>query len=86
VNTQPEAAEAVLELLNQRGQKFHPSKFSQNDREAMHKIMRPFVEVQPEDLFHSVDLHLNNIAIRKEIETAKATYENARTFLAAINN
>jgi hypothetical protein len=86
VNTQPEAAEIVLELLNQGGNKFHPSKFTQKQREEMHEIMRPFVQVEPQDLVDSVDLHLNNIAIRNEIQTAKIVYENARQFLADVNN
>jgi hypothetical protein len=86
VNTQPEAADIVLELLNQGGNKFHPSKFTQKQRDEMHKIMRPFVQVEPQDLIDSVDLHLNNIAIRNEIQTAKLVYENARQFLADVNN
>lgn len=86
VNTQPEAADIVLELLNEGGNKFHPSKFTQKQREEMHKIMRPFVQVEPQDLVDSVDLHLNNIAIRNEIQTAKLVYENARQFLADVNN
>jgi len=86
VNTQPEAAEIVLELLNKDGNKFHPSKFTQKERDEMHKVMRPFVQVEPPDLFASVDLHLSNIAIRKEIETAKIVYDNARQFIAQVNN
>lgn len=86
VNTQPEAAGVVLELLNEGGQKFHPSKFTSEKREKMHEMMRPFVEVQPQDLLDSVDLHLNNIAIRNEIQTAKMIYENARQFLADVNS
>ena len=86
VNTQPEAAEIVLELLNQGGHKFHPSKFTAEKREEMHKVMRPFVEVQPNDLLASVDLHLNNVAIRNEIQTAKVVYDNARQFLAGVNS
>lgn len=86
VNTQPEAAEIVLELLNKDGNKFHPSKFTQKERDEMHKIMRPFVQVEPKDLFDSVDLHLNNVAIRREIETAKVVYDNARQFIAQVNS
>jgi hypothetical protein len=85
VNTKPEAAELVLELLNQGGHKFHPSKFTAEKREEMHKIMRPFVEVQPEDLLEAVDLHLNNLAIRNEIQAAREVYDNARQFLAGVN-
>ena len=86
VNTQPEAADLVLELLNQGGHKFHPSKFTAEKREEMHKIMRPFIEVQPEDLLGAVDVHLNNVAIRNEIATAKEVYDNARQFLAGVNS
>jgi len=86
VNAQPEAAEIVLELLNEGGQKFHPSKFTPEKRAKMHEMMRPFVEVQPQDLLDSVDVHLNNIAIRNEIQTAKVVYDNARQFLADVNS
>lgn len=86
VNTQPEAAEIILELLNQGGQKFHPSKFTQTKRNEMHKVMRPFVEVEPQDLMASVDLHLSNISIQNEIQTAKLVYDNARQFIAQVNS
>ena len=33
----------------------------------------------------TVDLHLDNIAIRSEIATAKETYERSKMFLAGIN-
>lgn len=85
VNSQPEAAETVLGLLNEGGQKFHPSKFTPEKRAKMHEMMRPFAEVQPQDLLDSVDLHLNNIAIRNEIQTARVVYDNARQFLADVN-
>ena len=41
--------------------------------------------MQPEDVLNSVNLHLDNIAIRSEIETAKETYARAKMFLAGIN-
>ncbi len=84
VSHHPNAAEKVIALLNSDGEKFHPSKFKQEKRLEMFKIMSPYVQVTPEDLLRSVEKHITNIAIRNEIETAVNTYENARRFLAAL--
>ena len=35
---------------------------------------------------NAIDVHLNNVAIHSEIETAKTTYENAKAFLAQIKS
>jgi hypothetical protein len=86
VNAHPDTAELVLALLNKDGNKFHPSKFTQKEREKMHTMIRPYVQVEPQDLFASVDVHLNNVAIRREIETAKIVYDNARQFIAQVNS
>jgi hypothetical protein len=40
--------------------------------------------VQPKDILESVALHLDNVAIRAEIETAVETYERSKRFLAGI--
>ena len=85
VSQHPEAAEQVLKLLNSDGQKFHPSKFTPEKRQAMFKIMSPFVQVTPEDLLQSIEKHITNIAIQNEIRTAVSVYDNARQFLAALD-
>jgi hypothetical protein len=84
VSNYPEAAEKVLSILNSDGQKFHPSKLTQETRQAMFKVMSSCVQVTPEDLLRSIEKHITNIAIRNEISTAVSVYDNARQFLAAI--
>ena len=85
VSHHQEAAEKVLGLLNNNGQKFHPGKFSNEKRQEMFKIMSPFVQVTPEDLLRSIERHITNIAIQNEIRTAVSVYDNARQFLAALD-
>ena len=80
-----DAAEKVLNLLNNDGQKFQTSKFSQEKRQEMFKIISPCVQVTPEDLLRSVEKHMTNIAIQNEIRTAVEVYNNARQFLAALD-
>jgi len=82
VNNNRREAESVLETLNEGGQRFQIKDFDRTRRAKLHEKLRPFVQVKPQDLMTSVDLHLDNIAIRSEIETAKATYEAARKFLS----
>ena len=84
VNNHPDQAEIVLGLLHEGDTKFHPSRFTQAKRLEMHDLLRPFVRVEPVDLSSSIEIHLNNIAIQREIQTAVATYENAKQFLADV--
>jgi hypothetical protein len=49
---------------------------------VLHGKIRTHMSVQPKDVLESVDLHLNNIAIRSEIEMARETYERSKMFLA----
>lgn len=85
VSKHSDYAEMVLTLLNSDGQKFHPSKFPEEKRQKMFAIMSPYVQVTPEDLLRSIEKHITNIAIQNEIRTAVTVYENARQFLAALN-
>lgn len=85
VSKYPDLAEIVLALLNSDGQKFHPSKFTEEKRQKMFAIMSSYVQVTPEDLLRSIEKHITNIAIQNEIRTAVSVYENARQFLAALN-
>lgn len=85
VSKHSDHAEIVLALLNSDGQKFHPSKFPEEKRQKMFAIMSPYIQVTPEDLLRSIEKHITNIAIQNEIRTAVTVYENARQFLAALN-
>jgi hypothetical protein len=85
VSQYPSYAEQVLNVLNSGGEKFHPSKFSEEKRKLMFEIISPHVQVRPIDLLESIKRHITNIAIRNEISTAVSVYDNARQFLAALN-
>lgn len=83
VAEQPEQAEALRRWLS-AGEAFTISEFTPKRRAAFHEILRPQVAITPDDLDRSIDLHLDNVAIHSEIETAVRTYENARKFLAKV--
>jgi hypothetical protein len=84
VDRYPEQAERLISFLNEKGQ-FQLSSFDEGRRALLHGKIYTYVRVQPEDVLDSVNLHLDNIAIRSEIATAKETYARAKMFLAGIN-
>src|SRR6185436_12094347 len=84
VDHHPAQAEQIAAFLEQKEQ-FQLSRFDSAQRALMHKKIRVCMAVQPKDVLSSVDLHLDNIAIRSEIATAKETYERSKMFLAGIN-
>jgi len=85
VDTHPEQAATLLASLNE-GAQFQLSRFDGARRAALRGKIREHLSVQPKDVLESVNLHLNNIAIRSEIETAKETYARSKMFLAGINS
>lgn len=84
VDNHPDQAEKLVALLNEKEQ-FQLSRFDAKRRKILHGKIRAHVTVQPKDVMESVDLHLANVAIRSEIETAKETYARAKMFLSGIN-
>jgi len=85
VDNHPEQAEKLVALLNEKEQ-FQLSRFDSAQRAILNGKIREHVTVQPKDVLESVDLHLANVAIRSEIETAKETYARAKMFLSGINS
>lgn len=85
VDNHPEQAEKLVALLNEKEQ-FQLSHFDAVRRKILHGRIREHVTVKPKDVLESVDLHLANVAIRSEIDTAKETYARAKMFLAGINS
>ena len=83
IRNHPVAAEAVVKFLNVNG-KFQIGRFTPDLRSITMNLIRPHARVTPEDVMESVDLHLDNVAIRAEISTAKETYERSKQFLAGI--
>lgn len=84
VDNHPGQAEKLIATLDEKEQ-FQLSRFNAERRGLLHEKIREYMSVQPLDVLESVDLHLNNIAIRSEIETAKETYARSKMFLAGIN-
>lgn len=85
VDNHPAQAEKLVAFLDEKEQ-FQLSRFDSARRKILHGRIREHMTVQPKDVMESVDLHLNNIAIRSEIQTAKETYERSKMFLAGINS
>lgn len=83
VRKHPEEASKVIDWLNE-GERFHVGRFDSGKRQTMHGKLKGFLAVHPKDLMESVDVHLDNIAFRAEIDTAVETYERAKLFLAGI--
>jgi len=79
-----EAKKLIEELSN--GTKFSIAEFTAEKRAALHEKLREHKEavLTGEDLAHSIDEHLDNVAIHNEIKTAVETYDRARAFLSAI--
>lgn len=84
VSKNPEEADRLLKVLNAEGQ-FNIADFDHKAREKLKRQLKTHVLVKPEDLMSSVDHHLGNLAIRKEIEVAQATYAQAHELVASLN-
>lgn len=84
ISNHRERALEVVKILNMDGVKFDLAKFTADDRWGLLALLRPFVHVTPDDLMRSVDLHLKNLAIKREIQTCVDTYNQAREFIASL--
>ena len=83
VDKHPEQASEIVASLNEREQ-FQLSSFGAARRFALHEKIRRYTSVHPSDVLESIDLHLDNVAIRTEIQTARETYARSKMFLAGI--
>jgi len=79
-----EATKLVDFLDTVQKQKFAIGDFTEKQRAEFKDRLSPFVRIEAQDLHESINIHLENVAIYHEIETAKATYANAKAFLASI--
>lgn len=84
VEENPVAAEALCRWLNRDDTKFTVSEFKPEHRAEFLGLLSDHVWITPEDIDRSIQIHLDNVAIHSEIETAVATYEGARRFLQAV--
>jgi len=76
-----DVASNLVESLNTNGQKFQVAHFDDKKRRVFKEELGKYVQIRPSDVMYSVDVHLTNIAIHHEIETAKETYSKAKQFI-----
>lgn len=84
VENHAEKADELVAELNKDGTKFSLSSFSRDERESFRAKLAPYVSIRPEDLVRSIQIHLGNLAIKKEIEVCVQTYESARQYVASL--
>lgn len=75
----------LIDHLNS-GEKFKLSDFDEKRKYIFKSKLGKFVHVNPTDLDSSIKIHLRNIAIRSEIETAKETYAKVKKFLDQLSS
>ena len=83
-NNKKEARE-VLDILRKDGDKFELSKFDEEKREEFKSSLSKFFHIEPSDVNKSITMHLDNIGIQTEIETAVAVYEEAHKLVKSFN-
>lgn len=84
VENHNEEAHKFVSELNQDGKKFSLSEFSSEQRTAFTAKLSKYVSICPTDLMRSIDVHLDNLAIKKEIEVCVNSYESAREYVASL--
>lgn len=84
VESKPTEAEAVRRWLNRNDTRFSIADFDAERRAEFKEILGEHVSISPEDIDRSIEIHLDNVAIHSEIETAVATYAGARKFLESV--
>jgi AAA+ superfamily predicted ATPase len=82
VSNHPKEAKRLVSSLNHNGLKFQLSSFTTSQRNKFKDSLGVFFKVRGSDIRDSINMHLENIAVYHEIETAKRTYQRAREFLA----
>lgn len=80
VNRDSTQAEELVRWLNQE-EKFRLADFDDKRKFNFRQKLGKHVQVRPKDLDESISLHLQNIAVRSEIESAKETYAKAKKIL-----
>lgn len=78
-------AEIIRSWLNE-GEKFQVGAFDRAKREELKTRLGRHFNIGPTQLQKAIDLHLQNIAIHNEIQTAVSTYKKAHAFLTAIKS
>ncbi len=84
VDEMPEAAREVRDWLESDG-RFEISELSADRRGELVAKLGEHFKVGAKEVRTAVDEHLKNLAIRTEIDSAKMTYENARSVVSGLS-
>jgi hypothetical protein len=85
VEKKPADAEKVKDWLeNCQNQRFTLAAFTEDQRKKLHEMLRPHVSVTAKDLEDSIEMHLETVAVRSEIQTAVETYARSHAFLTQL--
>lgn len=85
IDKQPGYADAAMKSLS-AAERFEVANFKSDARGKFIEALGKHFAVTPDDIEESITLHLNNIAIHNEIQTAKETYKAAHEFMAQIKS
>jgi hypothetical protein len=81
IKNHKDVATEVVKEINSTDVKFDIANFTNKQRGTLIERLRPYVTITPADLSQSIDTHLGNLAIQREIETCVETYKLAREFV-----
>lgn len=86
IKTNKDGAVKVMDHLveNDEGG-FDISKFNDKKRQSFKNELQKYLNVTPSDVKESVNIHLRNMAVKSEIETAVNTYTAAKQFLRTLD-
>jgi hypothetical protein len=83
VEGNPEHAQTLDNFLN-LGDKFDIKEFTEERRNAFKILLGRHMQVSPNDVAKSIEVHLETVSIHHEIKTAKETYSRAKKFLTQL--
>jgi len=84
VRTNKEQAHQLLDSLHKNGE-FQLADFNSEARSSFKEKLGNHVKVTADDVMQSIDMHLRNMAIRKEIEVCVETYKQAHELIDSLS-
>jgi hypothetical protein len=83
VSNNKKEAKELTDLLGKESE-FKLSDYTEKDRFNFNQRLSKYVKVSIKDIEKSIDMHLNNLIIRAQIETAKNTYKETKELLCQL--
>lgn len=89
VESHPEEAKNIVTYLREEiseGRPFDIDSFDDKQRFNFKNKLGNYFNINPDSLNQEIDLHLQNLAIRSEIDNAVATYKRVKEFIEDLNS